>query len=91
MPVVDNPSPPSANVVRDLEIDGATIQVTARRLADGWFGVWKCSGCGRSGVHGVVYHTAAMALDLTAENLKLQGCACRARQDVREFTTTRCA
>ncbi len=83
-----NESTTSADVVREIEIGGATVQITARQIGDGWFGIWKCRCCGQSAVNGVVYHTAAMALDLTAENFALQRCACTAGKSVRPFSST---
>ena len=91
MPAMDD-STLLADVTREIEIDGVRILVTARRLGDGWFGVWNCCRCRRSGVNGVVYPTAETALDLTAENLSLQGCSCGGQLDGREFNSAaRCA
>jgi hypothetical protein len=91
MPATDD-SFLTADIVREIEIGGATIRITARRLGDGWFGVWNCCCCGRSGVNGVVYHNAIMALDLTVESLPPDGCKCGARNEIGEFiSATRCA
>jgi hypothetical protein len=80
-----------ADVVREIEVKGAAIRISARQLGDGWFGVWTCC-CGRSGVNGVVYHTAELALGMTAEILSLQGCTCRTGQQTHEYSSaSRCA
>jgi hypothetical protein len=79
----------SADVTREIEIDGVRFQVVARRLGDGWFGTWQCRYCRRHGVNGVVYQTAQTALDLTIEILLPHACRAAPREELCETTAGR--
>jgi hypothetical protein len=75
----------SADVTREVEIDGMKFHVTARRLGDGWFGAWSCCHCHRRGVNGVIYTTAKAAIELTVVNLAPHGCGNANPQDLAEY------
>ena len=61
-------------VSKKVHVAGVKYLLTARRLANGWFGSWVCCGCGKRGVNGVLYSTPRSAFDLTAKNLGQHRC-----------------